>query len=290
MAANYTPPSNLNGVLFDIDMYIRSNEYELLGLPQHITQRPSTYEELLDRYNYFHVKIRYDKDGQRLKIPIEFNGRFQINGFTTVEGLDVEGIIEEEEGIHQVTMIKDDGTEITFFDDDNRKNVSYYPIRYHNDFEKWVIPPSKPVPGELIKYKYPKSITPQELEEGSNYIIQTNGHRFPGKFLISNIIEGVSIFTITDPTSVPEEFVNDGYIFIQNEPDVAYFPVETIADEFRIPGKKDAVLQALSPHFPSDIARMISTEYGGYNKKRSNKQSKKKKRKKKKKRFTKRAR
>jgi len=234
MAANYKPPSNLNGVLFDIDMYIRDimSGNMLTGLSQGIT-----IPEFWDKYNYFHVKIRYDKDGQRLKTPIEFNGRFQNNGLT-VEG------IEEEEGIHQVTMIKDDGTPITFFDDGNSKNVLYYPIRYQNDFEKWVLKPSKPVPGELIKYKYPDSITSQELEEGSNYIIQTNGHRFPGKFLISNIIEGVSIFTITDPTGVPEQFVNDGYIFIDNrEPGVAYFPVETIADEFRIPEKRDAVLQ-----------------------------------------------
>ena len=69
MAAEYTPPyTNLAVLLQDIGLKVRSIYYgepELYGLPEEIT-----VPEFWDQYNHFHVKIRYDENGEKMKTRI----------------------------------------------------------------------------------------------------------------------------------------------------------------------------------------------------------------------------
>lgn len=314
MAAEYTPPyTNLAVLLQDIGLKVRSIYYgepELYGLPEEIT-----VPEFWDQYNNFHVKIRYDENGEKMKTPIEFNARFIIEGISIVGA---NQLVNDPKMFYEVTMIKDDGTPFTFRDvflRNYEKNAWYYPIRYKEDVEKWLSKPINPVPGEFMKYKYPDVITSAELENGVTYIVKIRDKfLFVGKMYARDAIDDKFIFELLypDPETISKsyEIINIKgvpYININNHRFNAFFPVDTIADEFRNPEKRSAVLQALAgaerntmtdpnlpllPGLPADIVRKIATEYGGYKRSNSYKRSNKKQtnKKKSKKHFTKRRR
>ena len=178
MEAKYTPPyTHLGDVM-------RELHYLALDKPQEIT-----YDELFGSgQNHFHVKIRYDENGKRLKTPIEFNARFPIQGNNFVgpgRGPKL-GLTK-----YIVTMIKDDGTTFDVVDlhpkdaNYNTQNVWYYPILTLEDIDKWVTHPSKQVEGQLVKYKYTHAITSTELERGFNYIVKfisTNNSFCSGRY------------------------------------------------------------------------------------------------------------
>jgi hypothetical protein len=302
MSANYSPPIK---TLVNI-----STELYAIKISSDVVDDETLF---ISDQNHFHVKIRYDGNGQRLKTPIEFNARFPVKdgdfvGRSRGPGL---GLTK-----YLVTMTKDDGTNVTFVDlhpqdvNYSSHNVWYYPIRTHVDIEKWATQPMLPVDGELVKYKYPDAITSAELERGFKYLVKFRGNfYFIGEFGFA--MNDRITFTLLEPSIdkiKPKIKTVTGSVYVKDNGDYTYYPLETIADEFRNPAKRSVVLQVLAgaerntridPNIPlppgltADIVRNIAEQYGGHkrsDKKRSNKKRSYKKRsnkKRKKKLFTK---